>query len=319
MTDIKGEIKTTSTKLWKDKFIRIGTYLLIFLITGLVAFEIIYKSYYKGQLLGADIGLFTTTIKDFFQIIFFCVVITVTILSYLQAKKSLFTPIKTETFKMQIKAFEEILLFFQNKRETDFTSQFDFDNLLGINAQLLIIDYIETFFKNEVEIDPEKVKELRNNSAGAVVTQNYASKHFVKPDYYEKQEKKEKEEITNPALILREWENYEYGKIEFTNKFNEEIEKLKNLSASPLIPQPLKDKINFFNKKIHDNLFLIGKVLTAVAKELPTTFPNSKSLNNLNQSGMWNKYNNDMEKVEEDAQQILAYIRQYLKIDELIK
>ena len=106
MTDIKGEIKTTSTKLWKDKFIRIGTYLLIFLITGLVAFEIIYKSYYKGQLLGADIGLFTTTIKDFFQIIFFCVVITVTILSYLQAKKSLFTPIKSETFKMQIKAFD---------------------------------------------------------------------------------------------------------------------------------------------------------------------------------------------------------------------
>jgi len=306
-------------KLWQDKFIRIGCYILIFLLIGLIVFEITYKSYCQGQLLGHDIGFIVTTIKDFFQILFFGVVATVTILSYLQAKKTLFAPIKTETFKMQIKAFEEILLFFQNKGETDFTSQFDFDNIVGMNAKMLVIDYIEIFFKKEIEIDREKVAEMMKNSAGAVVTINFMTKHFVKPEYFEKDEKKTKEKITNPALVLKEWEQYEYGKIEFTVQYRTETDKLKNLSASPLIPQALKDKINAFDKKIHNNLFAVGKVLTTVAKEMPTKFPNHKSLDNFNHSGLWNRYNTEIENVEGDAKEILTYIRQYLQIDELIK
>src|SRR5688572_24242827 len=101
-------------KLWSDNFIRMSCYCLIFLVVGLIAFEIIYRSYYQGQMKATDVNFIVSTIKDIFQILFFCVIVAVTILSYLQAKKTLFTPIKTETFKMQIKAFEEILLFFQN-------------------------------------------------------------------------------------------------------------------------------------------------------------------------------------------------------------
>lgn len=311
--------KTLIKKLWQEQLFRVGCFSLIFLGIALIAFEIIYKSYCQGQLLGVEIGLFVTIIKDIFQIIFFCVVLTVTILSYKQAKKTLFTPIKTETFKMQIKAFEEILLFFQNKGETEFTRQFDFNNIVGMNSQILLIDYIETFFKNDIEIDKEKVAEMMKGSAGGVATASYMSKHFVKPDYFEKEDKKKKEEITNPALILKEWEQYEFGKIDFTKQFSIEAEKLKNLSASPLIPQELKDKINAFDKKIHNNLFAVGKVLTSVAKEMPTKFPNPKSLDNFNKSGLWNRYNREMEEVENDAKDILSYIRQYLQIDELIK
>ena len=306
-------------KLWQDRIIRIGCYILIFSLIVFITFEITYISYCQGRLVGSDIGFFVTTIKDIFQIIFFAVVLTVTILSYLQAKKTLFTPIKTETFKMQIKAFEEILLFFQNKTETDFTHQFDFDNIVGMNGQLMLFDYIEHFFKKEVEIDKDKVTEMLKSSAGAIVTQSYMTKHFTKPEYFEKEEKKEKEEITNPAIILKEWQEYEYGKIEFTKKYVEETEKLKNLSVSPLIPQPLKDKINSFEEKIRDNLSLVGKVLTEISKEMPSKFPNSKSLKKYNQTGLWNEYNNKMKKVEDDAVDILSYIRQYLQIDNLIK
>lgn len=306
-------------KLWNDKFIRIGCYVLIFLVIGLIAFEIIYKSYYQGQLLGSNIGFFVSTIKDFFQVLFFCVVIIITILSYLQAKKTLFTPIKTETFKMQIKAFEDILMFFQNKSETDFTSQFDFDNILTMNSRFLILDYIRTFFVKEIEIDKNKFAELSKNCAGGVALESFVKKHFVKPEYFEKAEEKKKEEIANPALILKEWEQYEFGYIRYTKKFKDETVKLKYLSASPLIPQLLKEKINAFDKKINCNLLNIGKVLTSIAKEMPTKFTNPKSLDMFNNIGLWNIYNHEMEKVESDAKEILTYIRQYLQIDELIK
>ncbi len=298
---------------------RVITYSILFLTIFLLFFEIIYKVYCEGNLSNTEISFFVTTLKDIFNILFFGGVLTITILSYLQAKKSLFTPIKTETFKMQIKAFEEILLFFQNKGETDFTHQFDIDNILKINAQLLQLDFIEHFFKKEIEIDAEKVDEMLKNSAGSVVTQRFMEKHFTKPNYHEKESKKEKIEITNPAIILNEWNEYEYGKIDFTIKYSEEIEKLKNLSASPLLPEELKEKINEFEKKIHENLTLVGKVLTDISKELPTKFPNSDSLKNFNSVGIWNTYNSEMNKVENDAEEILKYIRKYLKIDELIK
>ena len=41
-------------------------------------------------------------LKDFFNIVFFLTVSIVAVLSYLQARKTLFSPIKTEIFKLQI-------------------------------------------------------------------------------------------------------------------------------------------------------------------------------------------------------------------------
>jgi glutamyl/glutaminyl-tRNA synthetase len=268
---------------------------------------------------GTEIGLLITTIRDLFQIIFFGVVFTITILSYLQAKKTLFTPIKTEIFKMQIKAFEEILIFFQNKSESDYAEQFDFDEIVNINCQYLFLDYIEHFFKNEISIDKEKVAVLKENTVGAIVSESYMSKHFMKLSYCDNLDKVEQEEITNPALILKSWQEYEYGKIGFTKKYEDEVEKLENLSASPLLPQPLKEKLNTFNRKVSENLSLVGKVLNEVAQELPTRFPNSNALKKYNQAGIWNTYNNEMKSLKNEADDILLYIREYLHIDTLIK
>lgn len=306
-------------KLWQDKFIRFGCYVLFFFLISLILFEIIYKSYCQGQLLGSDINYFVTTIREFFQILFFCVVITVTILSYLQAKKTLFTPIKTEIFKMQIKAFDEIILFFQNKNETDFLDQFDYQNIFNINAQFLNINYIQTFFKNDIEIDWEIVRQIKNNTVGGVATTEYMNKNYEKTDYINIQKINKNEYIIDRELLLQKWAEYEFGKIEFTKQFQTEKEKLQNLSASPLIPQELKDKINAFDKKTQNNLFVIGRVLTEFSKELPIKFTDPKSLDNFNHLGLWNLFNSEMEHFENDAKEILIYIRQYLKIDELIK
>ena len=306
-------------QLWNDRKTRIGVYILIFSILFLIAFELIYKTYCEGKLNGTEIGFFVTTTRDLFQIIFFSGVLTITILSYLQAKKTLFTPIKTEIFKMQIKAFEEILIFFQNKSENDYTRQFDFDKIVIINSQILVLDYIKHFYTNEINIDKEKVEDLMKESAGAIVTQNYMVKHFTKPNYYEKSEKFEQEEITNPALIIKGWQEYEYGKIEFTTKYKEELEKLKNLSASPLLPQTLKEKLSTFEKTVRDNLSLVGKVLNEIAQEMPTRFPNKNALKKYNHMGVWNQYNKEMKNLKDEAEDILQNIREYLQIDILIK
>jgi len=251
-----------SSKVLKGLLIALLSALLM-----LIIFFIPYKVYCEGHLNSNEISFFIGSTKDIFQIMFFVLVGIVTILSYLQARKTLFTPIKTETFKMQIKEFEEILAFFQTKTETDFTKQFDFDFMVHANSRLMFADFIKHFHKDEVKIDQEKLEELSNNFDGAIATKTWVEKNFIAPEYYEKPKSETSEKVTNPALILEKWKNYEYGPIKFSKKYSEESEKLSKLIKSPLIPFDLKNKIEEFELKIQDNLSLVGKVLNDIAQE----------------------------------------------------
>lgn len=304
--------------LKKDKVLKGLIITCLISLLGFILFNVIYKTYCEGHLAKDEITFIIGSIKDIFQIIFFSIVACVTILSYIQARKTLFTPIKTETFKMQIKSFEDILAFFQSKTETDFTHQFDFDFMVAANFRLMFTDYINTFFKSEIKINEEAIKELHTKFAGAAVTQSFMEKNFHSPEYFEKTPKKEKEEITNPALILESWKNYEYGQVYFSKTFVEETEKLNKLIASPLLTTELKNKLKSFEENVRDNHILIGKVLTELAQELPTKFPTAKSIENLEMTGIWNKFNSRKEDLEPNAKEILDYIRQYLRIENLI-
>ncbi|MFQ2043355.1 hypothetical protein [Aeromonas sp. s11] len=50
-----------------------------------------------------------TIAKDIVNIMFFVAMAFLALLSYLQARKTIFQPIKTEIFKYQLKAFEEVI------------------------------------------------------------------------------------------------------------------------------------------------------------------------------------------------------------------
>ncbi len=285
--------------------------ILIFLV-----FNILYHVYYHGKMTKNEITFIVKTTADVFQILFFIVIASVTILSYIQARKTLFTPIKTETFKMQIKAFEDILAFFQNKTETDFARQFDIDFIVSANAQLLLNDYVELFFK--IKINSDVLQELNKNFIGAVASLSFAEKHFQSPEYFERTKPKEEIEITSPAQIFEKWKIYEYGLIHYSKVFSEEMNKLTKIIASPLLPVELKNKLTEFEKTVNDNLFLIGSILTKISQEFPQKFPNAKSIYNFEMAGIENKYNREKKDLQPIAAEILVYIRHYLKIDNLV-
>lgn len=257
--------------------------------------------------------------KDVFQILFFILAGIIAVLTYLQAKKSLFTPIKTETFKLQIKALDDIIHFFQNKSETDFKEQFDFNNILALNSQILFNDYVETFFSKEIKVDQDKVKELMKNFVAAIVDREYFQKEYTAVDYYESNDKVTKSENpTNPALILKKWQDYKYYSVHYTLEFFNEEEKVKNLAASPVIPSELKNLILDFQNRMTDNLSLIGNILSEIAQELPDKFPTYESFSNFSPTGTWNRFVGKSKEVEPIAEKILIYIRHHLKIDEIV-
>ncbi|MGB9180467.1 MAG: hypothetical protein WCB68_14640, partial [Pyrinomonadaceae bacterium] len=93
-------------------------------------------------------------IRDFFQILFFIIISTITILTYLKAKKTLLQPLRTEIFKEQLKTFSDILGLFTGKGEVELSEDLGFKELLDVNVCALFDEYISFFF--EVEIDESK-------------------------------------------------------------------------------------------------------------------------------------------------------------------
>jgi hypothetical protein len=263
---------------------------------------------------------FIQTTKDIFQILFFIVIGIITILSYLQARKTLFTPIKTEIFKMQTKEFEEVIKFFQNKTEIDFMNQFDLNKIFTINLLSLFDFYANKFFPGKLKANEESRVKINSEIAGSIVSQKFMDEHFELVGYKETNVKKKENEIPDsPAIILKQWNEFEYGKIDYTKVFAEESEKIRKFLASPLLPKELKEKIKSFDQIKTDNLSMVGIAMNKFAPRLPDLFPNANSITKFEISGFWNDYNDMYEKLEPKAQEILDYINSYLKIDKLVK
>lgn len=261
------------------------------------------------------------TIKDLSNILFFGIVSLVTVLSYLQARKTLFAPIRTETFKLQLKTFEELLLFFQNKSETDFTKAFDLDRIASLNTLKMADEYVTKFFDGEIELNKEARDEAYKPLIGGIVSKEYMTKYFEKVDAKTSVNKSsiEEKKIKNPALILANWQKYEHGMVEYTKEFDDQQRELARLSASPLLPKPLREYIGEFQKLAHDNLVLIGETITACAQNMPEHFPVAGDMKNFSPNWVWNEYNERSKPFEPIAKKILDYMKNYLRIENLME
>ncbi len=218
------------------------------------------------------------------------------------------------------------MFFFQNRGENNFTTIFDFDNILKANAIRMIDDYVYEFFRNEIAIYHEKSRKILENFSYGLMTKSYAEKshsekNLVKPDTISNHEKDNKDykEITNPALKLYKWRKYEYGIIHYTEKYNQEFNKLSHFIASPVLPDKLKELIKDFQNKVLGNLLLVGDLLTEISQEMPEKFPNANSIDDFDFVGLWNRYNKEKINLEDESNKILSYINEYLKIENLIE
>lgn len=260
-------------------------------------------------------------IKNVTNIFFFVAVAIVTILSYGQARKTLFAPIRTETFKLQLKAFEEILAFFQNKTETDFLDAFDFNRIVSLNALQMADSYVSNFFAEEISIDKEARKAVLSPLIGAIVSKDYMENFFEMADKEKPVHKPplDEKKIKNPAIILATWQKYEYGMVGYTKEFDDQLKELTRLAASPLLPKPLRDHIGEFRVIAHDNLAAVGHAVTTCAKLMPEHFPVASDIKEFSPTWVWNDFNDRRISFEPVAKAILEYMNDYLKIENLMQ
>ena len=260
--------------------------------------------------------------KNIFNIGFFLVVSTIGILSYLQARKTLFSPIKTEIFKLQVEEIKKILEAFNYKKQTEFDQETGIREVFDLNACKMHLDYINCFFKDQVPRLEEFSEEIDSASYGAVMSTENFLKSFTQISAGE--EGKEVHPISDdnplePALKLAKWNEYEQDAIHFTKKYSDATEDLSKLASSPLLPKELIEKIHKVIEINRNNLSLIGDTLTEAAKKMPTKYKTIDQTIKFDPTWIWNEYNSSRESLDQSVSDILSYINKHLKINEIMK
>jgi hypothetical protein len=260
--------------------------------------------------------------KDCVDIVFFFVVGTVAVLAFLQARKTLFMPIRTETFKLQLKAFEDVLLFFARHPSTHIDDEFDFDRIVYLNAIKMLDAYAVMFFGDQFRMeDFSRDREyLYQEISGEIVTKDFAENNFQTQGHFREEARDDTEQLpSEPALIPAKWKLYEHGVIHYTKPHQDAIQRLRRFNASPLLPRDLKALISDFDAAVSENLRKTGSMLTEVAKELPLKYPTFPILAKADLSWIWNKYNHTCVRLDDKQNAILTYLEHHLQIENLLE
>ncbi|HCE3215749.1 TPA: hypothetical protein NGS02_004447 [Vibrio parahaemolyticus] len=259
--------------------------------------------------------------KSIFNIGFFLAMSTVAILSYLQARKTLFSPIKTEIFKLQIEEIKKVLEVFNHKHQSDFDQEMGIQDVVDMNARDMHISFVNCFYNGQLEPPQELLEKLRSERYGAIISEKYANEFFVEvtPGKEMRDLSKEVDEVPlEPALKLAQWGKYEHGMVVYTKKYNDSSEELAKLASSPLLPKELTDMIYKIIDINNKNLSLLGDVMTQAAKEMPLKYNTVDQAMHFKPTWIWNQYNSERQSIDEGVSDILKYINSHLKINEIM-
>lgn len=252
------------------------------------------------------LGMTINNLKDVFNILFFIIMATVSILSYLKARKTILQPMRNEVFKQQLKIFSEIMEVFNGKSESDLRRFFGISKLFDANVALMLDKYLIS----ELGYKPTGKRPYNQEVCpGSIMTQDFIDKNIQSTEYNFESNKTENN---------INWDNYKHGEIKVPDKTWKALSRIDKLIKSPLLPKKCINELVSIKKLVHQNIFLVGKILSSVSKELPKKYKNKEDFLNLETIWIWNKYNREFENLEEPAEELASYLREYLQVDSLL-
>ncbi|MDZ7954720.1 hypothetical protein [Nostoc sp. DedQUE09] len=219
-----------------------------------------------------EIEFFSKISNQFLQDVFFIVGIVITILTYINAKRTILQPIKTEVFKLQVTKFSSILDIFDNQGYIQIKKCFE--KILFINACSLCDDYAELFFDIELNRNtrPYNTEEIEK-----IIWNVYSMKDIEKYEQFRNKfnelvaiKKKREVNSLKEELIytnnLEFWMNYNYEELKIPTEYSELRKKIIDVKSSPLLPKELLVLIEEFIEAMNHKLNLVIEILNECIK-----------------------------------------------------
>lgn len=247
--------------------------------------------------------------KDITNILFFIFTGLLAFLSYLNARRTLFSPIKTEIFKMQVKEFELIIDRFRDADEAKIISQFDEEKILFMNFCKIMMKYSEFAFDQRIKFPAYDTSDI----CGRIISPELVEKCIVKIEVFSNDP-----EETQSDPNTQSWIDNKFGVLDITKKYIKNSNKIKKLAASPILPEIISRRLWEIPKDQDKNLKLMIDVLEEFRIEPPSICPRFEDMAKINHSGIFNKYNERRKEIMPSIDCINSDIKNHLKIEKII-
>jgi len=257
------------------------------------------------------IDYLTNNPKDFANIFFWLFTSLLAFFTYINAKKTLFNPIRSEMVKYQMKTLTE---FIDNHTAKGFTfdNAIDYSNLLKLNYET---DYLFDLLTNEAnfadhqfdELDQTRIAFCKENLGGLFEVSEKNKVLYLDPVYADFEIAKQyiqtryikDKEKDNEGLVLQ--------RFYLTNKFYSFFADLQNLQTNPFVPDTIKKCVALIIANIYKNIQILYEILsTHISAQTQSRYQN-----------IYSEFNKSRIDHQKDLEDLRKRISIYFKVNRI--
>jgi len=246
-------------------------------------------------------------LKDISSILFSLITTTVIILTYRQAKMTIF---RSEVVKKQNKILTKLfLLIRKNRGDINY-----YERMVVTNLMIWLKRYgFITKTDNKLE------KQLRKNVVGAFVSKKGARSNYelIEP-FVDETKKKSASQIGKNEYLKAKKGKIEISEIFITKEYRDYENQLETFLDNPFLPTAVKTELSTYMKNLHTNMTLkLTNVLKSFFLQLFKRYKENKGKVKFSATGVYNQFNHKKINNKDIINEILMSIRRYLKVDSL--
>ena len=225
---------------------------------------------------------------DWVQIAFWIAAGLVAVLSYLQARKTFFQPLKLEVFKLQMALLARVHELCVGPERGGTVQAFDLDRIGSVNAYLALADYARTQFGEEGSaaleaLNPGSLKDFEVQRAVAISAGASS--------------------IEIQILVIE--------------KYRRALAELRSLDRDLLLPTRLRELLDALLSATMAYVSQYMATPTASRQRLAELYPTLESLQAIDRVSLWKTRLQGLVSVQNAGEQIVGYVREYYEVDHI--
>ncbi|MEV5539646.1 hypothetical protein AB0L13_22560 [Saccharopolyspora shandongensis] len=241
------------------------------------------------------------------QTAFWILVGTVTLLTYIHARRTVLQPVRTEAYKLQLEEMTKIYRIFAGKGEVDLANYFGTKEMVNANVAAMYDAYIRTQLGYEHKDKEDRPYAKRYCPSARIRTEalELAGTH---------QKEKDRNGTEVPSFV---WSDYRHHALYLPRGVSVAEEEIESAASNPLVPSELCSLLEELIEIAARNSEYLRDVIEEEAPRMPELYP---TIDDITRSGFgWinNKLTRRAEEYKPKVDEITGFCRIYLSSDSL--
>lgn len=240
------------------------------------------------------------------QTIFWVILATIGVLTFLQARKTVLQPLRTEVFKLQLESMRELLHYVVGKDETTLRGEFGYSELFEANVVMMLDAYAESEFGYKTT-DPDSRPYGREHISMLAVHPDaiqLASEHLTPVPSDD-----------DVVAAKPSWSERKQLVMALPPPFVAAQKRLDDFLADPLMPSECAKLIQALSDQMTEDMEALRAVLEERSPEVPTKYPDMPTLAKAEFGWLHNEWNRRIGSLKVRTDEIATFARTYLGSD----